>query len=201
MKRLALTLGAVAMAATTITAVPTSATAQTGCSWWDLTCNGLAQTVIDYGWHMTGRDQTGNVVYLRRVVDANGNVVFEQARRNDIGRYVVVNNHVIRKGTVYGPNGEICKYSSNDKGYKEECKYAKAYKPYNVPKVKPVKPVHYEAPKAHPGKYEPPKVHTGKYNAPKVESNHPGGFDVKAAKGAKPPEGKDEAKAAKGPKH
>jgi hypothetical protein len=186
MKRLTLTLGAVAMAAIAVTAMPTSAAAQTGCSWWDLTCNGLAQTVIDYGWHMTGRDQTGNVVYLRRVVDANGNVVFEQARRNDIGRYVVVNNHVIRKGTVYGPNGEICKYSSNAKGYKEECKYAKPYKPYNVPKVKPVKPVHYEAPKAHPGKYEPPKVHTG---------------DVKGAKGAKLYEGKDEAKAAKGPKH
>jgi hypothetical protein len=199
MKRFALTLGAIAMAATAATAVPASARAQTGCAWWDLTCNGLAQAISDYGWHIAGRDQAGNVVYLRRVVDANGNVVFDQARRNAYGQYVVVNNHVLRKGTVYGPNGEICKYSSNDKGYKEECKYAKAPKPLKpeytrykkgarAPDVKPAKPVHYEAPKPGPGKYK----------APKVESQHPGGVDVKGAKGAKPKDAKDEGK---GPKH
>ena len=144
MKRFALILGAAAL---TAISAPITARAQTGCSWWDLSCNGLASRVVDYGWHMTGRDPSGNVVYMRRLVDSNGNVVFERATRNNYGQYIVQNNHVIRKGTVYGPNGELCKYSSNDKGYKEDCKYAKVY---NVAKVKPVK---YEAPK-----YKGPKA-------------------------------------------
>lgn len=122
MKRIMLVLGAVTMAAIS---VPTSASAQSGCSWWDLTCNGLASRVTDYGWHIAGRDEPGNVVYLRRRVDSNGNVIIEQSRRNDFGRYLVLNNYTIRRGNVYGANGERCKYSESDKGYKEECKYAK----------------------------------------------------------------------------
>ena len=196
MERLTLILGAAALAAIS---VPTAARAQAGCSWWDLTCNGFASAITDYGWHMTGRDPAGNTVYFRRLVDSNGNVVFEQAHRDTYGRYVVVNNHTVRKGTVYGPNGEICKYNSNDKGYKEECKYARPLKARAV-KYEPakVKPVHYEAPKAHKVKYEPAKVRHVDYDAPKVQATHNPHADIKAAKG---PEGKDEAKAAKGPKH
>jgi hypothetical protein len=190
MKRLTLMIGAIAIA---VVLAPFSARAQSGCNWWDLTCNGLAPRVSDYGWHIAGRDQAGSVVYLRRRVDSNGNVIIEQARRNDYGRYLVVNNHTIRKGTVYGPNGEICKYDQNDKGYKEECKYAKVnnvYKPskYEPPKVHTVK---YEPPKVHTVKYETPKVHTVKYKAPKVHTvkyEAPKGAKVKGEKG-------------KGPKH
>lgn len=199
MKRLALIFAATAL---TAISAPTAARAQTGCSWWDLTCNGLANRITDYGWHMTGRDAAGNVVYVRRLVDSNGNVVYERARRNDFGRYVVVNNHVIRKGTVYGPNGEICKYNQNAKGYKEDCKYAKAnvLKPsngyntrYEAPKPKPVK---YEPAKVHTVQYHPAKVHTVKYDAPKVHD-----VKIEQAKGVKydAPKGKEEK--GKGPKH
>lgn len=160
MKRLTIIL-----AGTVLTAISvlTAARAQTGCAWWDLTCNGLASMVNDYGWHIAGREPAGNVVYLRRRVDSNGNVIFEQARRNDFGRYLVLNNYTLRKGTVYGANGEICKYSSNAKGYKEECKYAKPY----VVKPSKVYTARYEAPKPKPVKYGAPKVHTEKYKTPK----------------------------------
>src|SRR5260221_13379696 len=178
MKRLTLILGAVAFAAIS---APVQARAQIGCSWWDLSCNGLAARVVDYGWHMTGRDQYGNVVYMRRLVDSNGNVIFEQAHRNDLGRYLVTNTHTIRKGTVYGPNGEICKYSSNDKGYKEDCKYAKVN--YGA------KPVKYEAPKYHAPKYKTVKYEAPKYKAPKgihydndVKGPKPHGVDYHAVK-------------------
>ena len=154
MKRLTLILGAAAALALS---TPQSAHAQIGCSWWDLSCNGLASRIVDYGWHTTGRDQYGNVVYMRRLVDSNGNVIFEQAHRNDLGRYLVTNTHTIRKGTVYGPNGEICKYSSNDKGYKEDCKYAKVN--YGAkPKTVKYEAPKYKAPKYKPVKYEPPKA-------------------------------------------
>jgi len=194
MKRLAMILGAAAVAAIS---APASARAQTGCSWWDLTCNGYAPAITGYGWHMTGRDAAGNVVYFRRLVDSNGNVVFEQARRDNYGRYVVVNNHTLRKGTVYGPNGEICKYSSNEHGYKEDCKYAHPLNArvvrYEPPKPKPV---HYEAPKVHHVDYKAPKAHHVEYKAP-----HKVDYDVKGAKPVKGPEGKDEAKGAKDHKH
>lgn len=207
MKRLTLILGALAV---TAIAAPVSASAQIGCTWWDLTCNGYASAVTGYGWHMIGRDQAGNVLYFRRLVDSNGNVVFDEARRDNYGRYVVVNNHTLRRGTVYGPNGEICKYSSNKNGYKEDCKYAHALTGravrYEPPKVKPV---HYEAPKVHTIKYKAPKVrhvdyeapkvnHVVDYKAPHVEAVHNGHVDAKAAKA---PEGKDETKGVKGPKH
>jgi len=199
MKRFTLILGAAAMATLATISSPASARAQTGCSWWDLTCNGFASAVTGYGWHTTGRDPSGNVVYLRRLVDSNGNVVFEQARRDNYGRYIVYNNHTIRKGTVYGPNGEICKYNSNSKGYKEECKYAKAPKAYTT-RYEPakVKPVHYEAPKARTVKYKAPKAHPVEYKAARVNVSHNPHGDIKTAKVH---EGKDETKAVKGPKH
>ena len=180
MKRLALILGAAAMAAIS---VPTSARAQTGCNWWDLTCNGLASVVSDYAWHIAGRDQPGNVVYLRRRVDSNGNVIIEQARRNYFGSYLVVNNYTIRKGTVYGPNGELCKYSENNKGYKEECKYAKVNK---ISRASPVYTTKYKPAKVKPVTYAAPKVHTVKYKASKATVY--GREKVKEGKG-------------KGPKH
>jgi hypothetical protein len=153
-----------------------------------MTCNVLASRVTDYGWHIAGRDQYGNVVYFRRLVDSNGNVIFEQARRNDFGRYLVTNTHTMRRGTVYGPNGEICKYSSNDKGYKEDCKYARVTGvDYRAPKYKPAKykPIKYEPIRYKPLRYEPLK-----YHAPKVihYDNH--------FKGPKPHDEKG-----KGPKH
>jgi hypothetical protein len=116
---------AIAVAAAALMSAPKASHAQTGCAWWDLTCNGLSSTVSDYGWHAAGRDANGNVVYVRRMVDSNGNVVFEQAHRNVSGRYLVANTHTLRKGTVYGSDGALCRYNSNDKDYKEDCKYAK----------------------------------------------------------------------------
>ena len=128
MKRLTLILGAAALAAIS---TPVSARAQS-CSWWNLSCNGLATRVVDNSWHMAGRDQAGNVVYVRRLVDSNGNVVFEQSHRNDIGRYLITNNHVIRRGDVYNAQGERCKYNESSHGYKEECKYARGYTPAGI---------------------------------------------------------------------
>jgi len=122
MKRMTLILGAAALAAIS---APIPARAQTGCSWWDLTCNGLASRVTDYGWHIAGRDANGNVVYMRRLVDSNGNVIIERARRDNYGAYQLFNTHTIRNGTVYNRNGELCRYNQNEHGYKEECKYAK----------------------------------------------------------------------------
>ncbi len=113
MKRLTLILGAAAMA---LISTPLSARTQvTGCSWWDLTCNGLS-TISDRGWHIAGRDRNGNVIYLRRHVDANGNVIVEQARRDGTGRYIIVDRHLTQRGTnrvVYRPNGTKCKYKTN----------------------------------------------------------------------------------------
>lgn len=125
MKRIIIAFAVATVAAVAAVTAPSAAHAQSGCAWWDLTCNGLANTVSDYGWHEAGRDANGNVLYVRRRVDSNGNVLFDQSRRNNVGQYVVGNTHTIRKGTVYGSNGSICKYNSNDKGYKEDCKYAK----------------------------------------------------------------------------
>ena len=106
----------------------------------------------------------------------------------------MTNTHTIRKGTVYGANGEICKYNSNDKGYKEECKYAK------VNRVAKIKPVKYEAPKYHAPKYKPVKYEAPKYKAPKYKAIHydndvkgpkPHDVDYHAAK-IEGPKGKEE---------
>lgn len=122
MKRIMLILGAAAL---TAISAPIPMRAQTGCSWWDLSCNGLASRVTDYGWHIAGHDPNGNVVYMRRRVDSNGNVLIEQSRRNNYGLYQLFNTHTIRNGTVYNASGERCKFNENEHGYKEECKYAK----------------------------------------------------------------------------
>jgi len=174
MKRLTLILGAAAIAA--ISAPVSSATAQTGCSWWDITCRGMTNTVADGAWHIAGRDAQGNVIYVRRRLDSNGNVIVEQSRRNNYGNYLVTNNHRTLKRTYVGANGSTCKYNENDKGYKEECKYAKVNKASKV--------------KYHPVKYETPK-----YKAPKeikydndVKGPKPHKVDYHAVKG---PEGKD----------
>lgn len=121
MKRMTLMLGAAAALAIT---APVSARAQS-CAWWNLACNGLAPVVVDNGWHIAGRDANGNVLYMRRRVDSNGNLVFEQARRTYFGNYFVTNNHLLTRDNVYTANGERCTYSQNNRGYKEECKYAK----------------------------------------------------------------------------
>jgi hypothetical protein len=192
MKRFTLILGAAAL---TAISAPIPARAQTGCSWWDLTCNGLASRVTDYGWHIAGRDPNGNVVYMRRLVDSNGNVLIEQSRRNDYGRYLVTNTHAIRRGTVYNASGEQCKYNENEHGYKEECKYAKGsnFSGIRYPSsrfgvngtdkckyesdqkgykeeckyAKVNNTVKYNAPKYHAPKYKAVKYVTPKYKAPK----------------------------------
>jgi hypothetical protein len=135
---------------------------------------------------MRGRDQNGNVVYLRRRVDSNGNVIIEQARRSAYGQYLVLNNHVIRKGTVYGANGELCKYDENNNGYKEECKYAKGTRvsgvryPSNRFGVNGASDCKYESnrdgykeeckyDKVHPAKVKPVKYEAPRHEAPKYE--------------------------------
>jgi hypothetical protein len=121
MKKTTFLLGA---AAALLMTAPVSAKAQS-CAWWNLACNGLAPVVEDNGWHIAGRDANGNVLYMRRRVDSNGNLVFEQARRTYYGNYFVTNNHILTRDNVYNANGERCRYESSNRGYKEECKYAK----------------------------------------------------------------------------
>lgn len=186
MKRLTLLLGA---AAITAVAAPVSARAQS-CAWWNLTCNGLANRIVDNGWHIAGRDANGNVVYMRRRVDANGNVIFEQSRRNNYGQYLVTNNHILTRGNIYDANGERCSYRENNRGYKEECKYAKGtyvsgirspssrfgaagtdckYQSNNRGYKEECK---YDKVNnsAYKGTYKTPKVKTVKYETPKVHT-------------------------------
>ncbi len=173
MKRLTLILGAAAALALS---APQSARAQTGCSWWDLSCNGLASRVTDYGWHIAGRDQFGNVVYVRRLVDSNGNVTIEQARRNSFGMYQTINTHTIRNGTVYNTSG----------GYNG--------RKYKAPKNKVI---HYDndvkGPKPHEVNYHAAKAH-GQQAAipirmlpvePRMEKAHGGNPHGEKGKGPK----------------
>lgn len=181
MKRFTLILGAAALTAISAT-IP--ARAQTGCSWWDLSCNGLASRVSDYGWHIAGRDANGNVVYVRRRVDSSGNLIFEEARRGNYGLYQLFNTHMIRNGLVYNASGERCKYDQNEHGYKEECKYAKGsnFSGIRYPSSRfaaaGTKDCKYESnehgykeeckyPEYHAPKYEPPHYKPVKYEAPK----------------------------------
>jgi hypothetical protein len=178
MKRLTLILGAAAI--TAISAPVSTASAQ-GCSWWDVACRGLTNVVRDGGWHIAGRDANGNVLYVRERVDSNGNIYYEQSRRNNYGNYLVVNKHNTLKRTYIGSNGATCKYNENDKGYKEECKYAKVNNGYKVTKV-------------HTPKYKTAKVKPVKY----VGAKTPKGYIV----GAKTPKGHIAgAKTPKGHKH
>src|SRR6267378_4002826 len=122
---------------------PQPARAQ-GCSWWDITCNGLGSSVNDSGWHIAGRDANGNVIYVRRRVDSNGNVIVEQARRTTFG-YQILNTHTVRNGSVYNTSGRY-----NGRKYK-----APKYKANKVIKydndVKGPKPheVNYHAARGH----------------------------------------------------
>jgi hypothetical protein len=163
MKRLTLILGAAAAVA--ISAPVSSATAQ-GCSWWDVACRGLTNTVRDGGWHIAGRDANGNVIYVRQRVDSYGNVIVDQSRRNNYGNYSVVNSHRNVKRTYIGANGATCKYNENDKGYKEDCKYAKTNRNYKASKVK-YKPTKYRPITYRPIEYHPVKYKSVKYNTPK----------------------------------
>lgn len=200
MKRI---LIAVAAAAIAVVSAPTEAYAQTGCAWWDLTCNGLANTVSDYGWHIAGRDSNGDVLYVRRRVDSNGNVLFDQARRNNYGRYLVGNTHTIRKGTVYGSDGTVCKYNANDKGYKEDCKYAKGtvlsgVRPTNTRTYSDDGDCKYKSnPKGYSEqcKYDKP-ARDAKPAKAATPVRHDKQYDVKGGKGKEGKEGKS-----KGPKH
>ena len=174
MKRLTLILGAAAI--TAISAPVSKASAQ-GCSWWDVACRGLINVVRDGGWHIAGRDAYGNVLYVRERVDSNGNIYYEQSRRNNYGNYLVVQRHNTLKRTYVGSNGAICKYNENDKGYKEECKYAKVNNTYKATKV--------HTPKYRTTKYKVAKVKPVKY----VGAKTPKGYIVgaKTPKGHKPP--------------
>lgn len=173
MKRLTLILGAAAIAA--ISAPVSSAHAQ-GCSWWDVACRGLTNTVRDGGWHIAGRDALGNVIYVRQRIDSNGNVYVEQSRRNNYGNYFVVNSHRNIRRTYIGANGATCKYNENDKGYKEDCKYAKTNRNYRASgvKYKPVKyrPTKYHKVEYHPVKYKPLKYHGIGARTPKGHPKH-----------------------------
>ena len=188
MKRLALILGAAAAVALS---APQSARAQTGCSWWDLSCNGLASRVTDYGWHIAGRDPNSNVVYLRRRVDSNGNVIIDQSRRNDYGLYQLFNTHTIRNGTVYNASGERCKFNENEHGYKEECKYAKGsnFSGIRYPSsrfgVNGTDCKYQSDQKGYKEECKYAKVNTVKYHAPKYHAPKPVHFD-NDVKGPKP---------------
>lgn len=130
MKRITLILGAAAL---TAISAPIPARAQTGCSWWDITCNGLGSGVSNTGWRIEGRDSHGNVLYVRRRVDSNGNVIVEQARRTSLGTYQILNSRTIRNGSVYNASGryngrkykapkykanKVIKYDNDSKGPK-----------------------------------------------------------------------------------
>jgi hypothetical protein len=144
MKRLTLILGAAAL---TAISAPIQARAQTGCSWWDITCNGLGSGVSNTGWKVAGRDSYGNVIYVRRRVDSSGNVIVEQARRNSLGMYQIINTHTVRNGAVYNT-------SRTYNGHKYKAPKYKAPKSTVIHydnDVKGAKPheVNYHAAKAH----------------------------------------------------
>ncbi|SRR6266550_2062866 len=175
MKRLTLILGAAAAVAFS---APQPARAQ-GCSWWDLTCNGLASRVTDTGWHIAGRDAYGNVLYVRRIVDSNGNVIIEQARRNNLGLYQVINTRTLRNGSIYNTSGRY-----NGRKYK-----APKYNAYNKVihydnDVKGPKPheVNYHAAKAH---VEQPRIGTFGVVQPRMEKVHGGNPHGDKGKGPK----------------
>ncbi|MDQ3242108.1 MAG: hypothetical protein M3Q09_00030 [Gemmatimonadota bacterium] len=49
----------------------------------------------DGQWHTDSRDRNGNMIYVRRRVNSNGDLVIERARRDRNGRFTIINRRVV----------------------------------------------------------------------------------------------------------
>jgi hypothetical protein len=143
----------------------------TNCVWYDVNCrisnsrNG--GTTSDGSWQVVGRDRNGNTIYQRQRTDGNGNVIVDTARQDSNGRLIITNSQVVnqnsrRNNTVYGQNGENCKYKQNKNGYSTNCKYDKV--------------------KANKGKQDNDGDENGRYNNGGTYNNNTSGpwYDVGA---------------------
>jgi hypothetical protein len=112
MKRLTFALGLAAAAAF---AAPLAAQSRSQGPWWDPANTGTRSGTVDsrngqiYNggriydtrntdgqWRRAGRDSNGNYIYVRNRYDNNGNLIQEQARRDRLGRYQVINRRVVQ---------------------------------------------------------------------------------------------------------
>jgi hypothetical protein len=112
MKRLTFALGLAAAAAF---AAPLAAQTRSQGPWWDPANTGTRSGTVDsrngqvYNggriydtrntdgqWRRAGRDSNGNYIYVRNRYDNNGNLIQEQARRDRLGRYQVINRRVVQ---------------------------------------------------------------------------------------------------------
>jgi hypothetical protein len=83
-------------------------------------------------WRIIGHDANGNAIYERRRVDGNGNVIVERARRDALGRMVIIDRDVrnrndrnVRDSRRFDRDGMDCTYKENPRGSMEKCKYDK----------------------------------------------------------------------------
>lgn len=82
-------------------------------------------------WRIVGHDANGNAIYERRRTDGNGRVVVERARRDNLGRMVIIDRDVRNRNdrdvrdSRFDRNGMDCTYKENPRGTKEQCKYDK----------------------------------------------------------------------------
>jgi hypothetical protein len=67
------------------------------CSWWEVNCNNTnsrttrtSRSGTDTGWYQIGSDRYGNVIYERSTFDRKGRETIEIARRENNGRFVII---------------------------------------------------------------------------------------------------------------
>jgi hypothetical protein len=108
--------------ATALAAAPLAAQSRNDGPWWDPgntgtrttsgdnrgtiydgrngTVNGRNGTVYgsrdDGQWQQKGRDSRGNLIYVRRRYDRNGNVIEDRARRDTRGQFHILDSRVVR---------------------------------------------------------------------------------------------------------
>ena len=132
MKRLTFALGLAAAAAF---AAPLAAQTRSQGPWWDPANTGTRSGPVDsrngpvynYGriydtrntdgqWRRAGRDSNGNYIYVRNRYDNNGNLIQEQARRDRLGRYQVINRRVVQyANNRNNRNGGVYRDRDNDR--------------------------------------------------------------------------------------
>jgi hypothetical protein len=63
---------------------------------------------VSGGWEQVGQGRNNNSIYQRRVVDANGNVVIQRARRNSNGTFTILSSRTVRN------DGNVRRNSGNN---------------------------------------------------------------------------------------
>ena len=131
MKRLTFALGLAAAAAF---AAPLAAQTRSQGPWWDPANTGTRSGTVDsrngqvYNdgriydtrntdgqWRRAGRDRNGNYIYVRNRYDNNGNLIQEQARRDRLGRYQVINRRVVQYANNRNRNRDVYRDRDNDR--------------------------------------------------------------------------------------